>query len=155
MPISLQPLIESIQAVVASHALGQPGAYRRWNWQHTNGARDLGLNAYGCADAANLLYTINAFPADPAERAEWVETLRGLQDAGSGMFNEATHVPIHTTVHCIAALPAHPLRALVELRDPTALARLFGWAERPAQPVWGKLLPGGAAIRPTRRAAQR
>lgn len=142
MLIDLQPFIDSVHGILASHALGGPGAYRRWNWQSAAGTRDLGLNAYGCADAANLLYTINAFPADPAERAGWVATLRGLQDAASGLFNEATHVPIHTTAHCIAALelfdalPAHPLRALADLRDPARLPAFLdglNWAGGPWQ----------------------
>jgi len=140
--INLQPFIDSIHAILANHSLGQPGAYRRWNWQNDLGTRDLTLNAYGCADAANILYTIHAFPADPHERAGWVATLRSLQDAASGMFNEATHVPIHTTAHCIAALelfdalPSHPLRALADWRDPARLPGFLdalNWEQGPWQ----------------------
>jgi hypothetical protein len=117
-----------------------PGAYRRWNWALDGKARDLGLNPYGCADAANILYTLGQFPAAPAERAGWIETLRGLQDAESGAFREATHHPIHTTAHCIAALelfeitPAHPLAFLAEFKNPAAMVSFLDhldWAGNP------------------------
>lgn len=130
MSYNIQPFVESVKQILFTHALDHPGAYRRWNWAGS-GARDLGLNAYGCADAANLLYTINHFPSPPAERVSWVETLRGLQDSRSGLFIEATHHPIHTTAHCVAALelfdalPIHPLHELAELRDPARMETLL------------------------------
>jgi hypothetical protein len=155
MTYLIQPLVDAIEAILHSHELGQPGAYRRWNWQKGEraaqgsgvstqppfaGSRDLGLNPYGCADAANLLYTINHFPQDPAERAGWVAVLRGMQDPAGGLYTEATHTPLHTTAHCIAslelfdALPAYPLNGLAELRQPAAMeAFLDGldWQARP------------------------
>ena len=48
------------------------------------GDRDLGVNPYGCADAANILYTIGRFPAESAERSDWVEVLQSLQDPEIG-----------------------------------------------------------------------
>jgi hypothetical protein len=93
--------------------------------------RDLGPNAYGCADAANLLWTIDRLPEDAAEREAWIDSLRALQDPGTGLFRESTHHEIHTTAHCLGALelfdarPAHPLAALAPLRDPDALARFL------------------------------
>ena len=141
MTYNIQPFVDNVEAILASHHLGGPGAYRRWNWQQGGQPvpggvssvpggekpRDLGLNAYGCADAANLLYTINHFPQDPAERAGWVKTLQSLQDPSTGLFNEATHHPIHTTAHCVAsielfdALPLYPMQGLAELRDPARM----------------------------------
>lgn len=56
-------------------------------------------------------------------RRRWVEALRGFQDPETGLFHEATHDPIHTTAHCVAALelfdarPARRLSALRNLRD--------------------------------------
>ena len=152
MSYNIQPFVEAVEAILSTHALGGPGAYRRWNWQKGGastqltsqppfeGDRDLGINPYGCADAANLLYTINHFPQDPAERASWVEVLRGLQDPQTGLFQEATHHPFHTTAHCVSALelfdalPLYPMRELAELRDPARMeAFLEGldWAGRP------------------------
>lgn len=123
----LRPLVQSVQEIVASHRLGPDGAYRRWNWPDTEGKRELGLNPYGVADAANILYTINAFPSAPEERADWINVLRGLQSEKDGMFYESTHHEIHTTAHCIAALelfdarPQHPLKALAPYRVISAM----------------------------------
>ena len=139
MTYNVQPFVDAVEAVLATHRLDRPGAYRRWNWQkpasesqltsmpQPEGVRDLELNPYGCADAANLLYTINHFPQDPAERANWVEVLRGLQNPQTGLFYEDTHHPMHTTAHCVAAielfdaLPLHPMQGLAELRDPVRM----------------------------------
>ena len=126
----LRHLINAVETVVENHNLGQPGAYRRWNWQPpvqvqhgsqdpaqlSGETRELGLNPYGCADAANLLYSIGRFPF---ERQGWIDRLQELQDPQSGLFEEATHHPIHTTAHCIAALElfeARPRYALTGLQ---------------------------------------
>jgi hypothetical protein len=140
MPYNIQPFIDAIDSILATHSLGQPGAYRRWNWSNGASPRDLGLNPYGCADAANLRYTIGRFPAEPAERAAWVQVLQGLQDPASGLFHEGTHHDIHCTAHCTAALelfearPAHPLAALAPLREPAAMQAMLAslaWAKDP------------------------
>lgn len=116
---------QAIETIIAAHNLGRPGAYRRWNWANADQRRDLDINPYGCADAANILYTLGCFPADAAERSAWVAHLRGLQDASTGEFREATHHPIHTTAHCIAALelfearPAHSMAFLDALKQHT------------------------------------
>lgn len=127
----IRPFIASVRAIVSTHRCGAPGAYRRWNWQDARAARDLSLNPYGCADAANILYTIGEFPREPSERSCWINTLRSLQDAATGMWREATHHEIHTTAHCIAALelldagPLRPLTALEPLRNPAAMERFL------------------------------
>jgi hypothetical protein len=60
--IYLQPVIEEIGKAVKKHEIeGSPGEYRRWRWQNEQGTRSMGKNEYGCADAINLLYTINDF----------------------------------------------------------------------------------------------
>ena len=95
--------------------------YRRWLRQDPPGTRDLGVNPYGCADAANLLYSIGRFPGSAGERLAWVDALRSLQDPGDGLFHEATHHEIHTTAHCVAALElfdARPARSLAGLFNP-------------------------------------
>jgi hypothetical protein len=121
--IDLRGLIANVERSIATCALGPPGTYRRW----PEGAGDSDLNPYGCADAANLLYTIGRFPRDPAERRGWIETLQDLQDPATGLFRESTHHELHTTAHCLAALelfdagPRHPLSALAPLREPQAM----------------------------------
>lgn len=140
MQIDLRQFVARTEAIVASHALAAPGAYRRWNVQDAAGTRDLGCNPYGCADAANILYMIGRFPRDPAERAGWVAALQGLQDPRTGMFDEATHHTIHTTAHCIAALelfdarPSHPLAGLASLTEIDAMRGFMAaleWARDP------------------------
>ncbi|MFW6286859.1 MAG: hypothetical protein ACOC29_02860, partial [Candidatus Sumerlaeota bacterium] len=123
MAYELRPFIESVEDIVKTHQLDKPGQYRRWNQQNHDAGRDPGLNPYGCADAANILYTIGRFPREPEERRQWVEALQGLQNAESGLFEEATHHPIHTTAHCIAALelfdagPKHRVTDLLQYTD--------------------------------------
>ena len=65
-----------------------PGTYVRWHIQNSWGGRYMGINEYGCADAANILYTIGYFPSDPEERKCWVETLQNMQDPKTGRFTE-------------------------------------------------------------------
>jgi hypothetical protein len=136
----IDDLLAAARAVVARHALGPPGAYRRWEEEEEAGD---GLNPYGCADAANILYTLGELPVDATERAGWIETLAGLQDPASGLFHEATHDPLHTTAHCIAALelfdarPRHPLAALAPLREPAALAAFLDGLDWRWNP-WGE-----------------
>lgn len=96
--------IENVKNTVEAHKLDAEGRYARWIWQNADGTRDLGLNEYGCADAANILYTIGEFPTEASAREEWIRTLRSLQEEGTGFYNESTHNTIHTTAHCLAAL---------------------------------------------------
>ncbi len=111
----LGDFVESVQAIVDRHATGD-GGYARWTWQDAFGGRALGVNEYGCADAINLMYTIGTLP-EARGREALVAALVRRQDEASGDFIEATHDPVHTTAHCVAALeildarPRYPLRA--------------------------------------------
>jgi hypothetical protein len=136
----LRDLIRRIEASVEHHSLGETGSYRRWLDQDASGSLDLGLNPYGCADAANILYTIDRFPRDPDERRGWVARLQSLQDPDTGLYREETHDPLHTTAHCIGALelfdarPLHPLAAFAHLREPDAMVAFLNgldWAGDP------------------------
>lgn len=99
----LQPIINKISERIETHKVGE-GRYARWLWQNAKGNRELGLNPYGCADAANLLYMLGHFPRDTEERAEWVFAVQEMQDTESGLFHEKTHHPLHTNAHVTAAL---------------------------------------------------
>lgn len=131
MVIDINNIIEKISATVATHQIGDEGEYSRWLWQNEEGNRDLGLNAYGCADAANILYTIGEFPEDPGVRSKWIKTLQNLQNPKSGLFFEETHHVIHTTAHCIAALelfdakPKYPLYDLMNYATKESLYDLL------------------------------
>lgn len=115
---NITPIIESFEKVVENHKLSQ-GSYKRFLFEETK-------NPYGCADAANILYTIGSFPQDEFERAEFVRHLSDMQDKETGLFHDIKqtervvylHDPIHTTAHCMAALelfdksPKFPAKAL-------------------------------------------
>lgn len=138
--LDLRDFVRALERLVASHSLGSPGAYRRWLRQDASGRRDLGRNPYGCADAANLLYTIGSFPRGEVERKAWIDAIGSFQDPSDGLFREATHHEIHTTAHCIAALelfdvqPAHRLSGLAALARPDAVEPFLeslDWEENP------------------------
>lgn len=99
----ISSIIEKVKYVLKTHKIGT-GEYARWNWQDSGNTRNLEPSEYGCADAANILYTIGAFPKDVEERKKWVETLQSFQNPKTGLFTEPTHHYIHTTAHCAAAL---------------------------------------------------
>ncbi len=121
--LDLRELVRRIKDTVESHMLDSEGKYARWLWQNDNGDRRLGVNEYGCADAANILYTINDFYCSPKVREARIRELASLQDDKTGLFYEETHHPIHTTAHCTAALrlfgerPLYPLNGLRKYLD--------------------------------------
>lgn len=115
--MNIDGLVQKILTIVEKHRLSD-GVYSRYLWQNAEGTRKMGINEYGCADAANILYTLGHFERDPHRRAECVRVLQGMQSPESGLFHEETHHTIHTTAHCLAALelfdalPLYPLTAL-------------------------------------------
>jgi hypothetical protein len=136
--IDLSALVARFEGAVRACATGTPGGYRRWT--RPGPGRGLEANPYGCADAANLLYTLDRFPADAGERAAAVAALQSFQDPRSGFFLEPSHHEIHVTAHCIAALelfeapPAHALKGLAPLDEPGALEAFLdslAWRDDP------------------------
>ncbi len=121
----LNPLVARVEETLERHKTAATGVYDRWAGAD-NPTYD-GINPYGVADAANILYTIGQFPRDMAERAHWVAVLQNLQDPETGLYQERTHHPFHVTAHCIAALelfdskPLHPLVGMAHLSEPAAL----------------------------------
>lgn len=131
MTINIDNIIENIYNTVKSHRI-EEGKYARWLWQSERGNRQLGINEYGCADAANILYTIGKFPSIVEDREAWISALQDLQDPTTGLFVEATHHPIHTTAHCIAALElfdAKPKYPLTDLMQYSTKEGLYGLLE--------------------------
>ena len=102
MKKDINKLIDNVRRVMETHKIAT-GAYARWIINDGTD-RKMGLNEYGCADAANILYTIGDFPKDIDERKEWVRVMQDMQNPETGLFVEETHHPIHTTAHCAAAL---------------------------------------------------
>ena len=121
---NIEDLIDRIRDCVSRHALVHPGEYRRYT---VGDRKNEGVNEYGVADAANILYTIGDFPRDRETRDGFVKILRSMQDPQTGLFTEATHHPVHTTAHCMAALelfdaaPLYPCRAYEHLLEKETL----------------------------------
>ncbi len=133
-------LVKAIHKVVKNHELEIPGQYSRYLWQDKAGKRKMGVNEYGCADAANILYTIGEFDCDEKTRNARVRTIQDMQDPETGLFYEGTHHTYHTTAHCVAALelfdakPKYPLYALHKYYDKDELYNLLdnlNWLEKP------------------------
>lgn len=117
--MNIQHLVKQIKSTVDNHYLGN-GHYSRFLED------DPVTNPYGCADAANILYTIGAFERDFTKRNQLVSALRSFQHE-DGLFYEDTHHPYHTTAHCIAALelfdslPLFPVKALDKYKNKAEL----------------------------------
>ena len=127
-------IIQRMKKAVELHCIA-PGTYARYRDE-----AEPKPNAYGCADAANILYTINEFPTDVEERKQWVEVLQNMQEADTGLFPEGTHFPLHTTAHCAAALelfdaaPKYPMTALEPYKTREGLYQFLEelkWEESP------------------------
>lgn len=129
--LDIRPIIAAVKRTVEIHELEKEGQYCRWLWQNKNNSRELGVNEYGCADAANILYTINDFYFDDEIRKARISELQALQNSETGMFAERTHHNIHTTAHCIAALqlfdtkPLYPIVGLHKYYDKAELYKLL------------------------------
>lgn len=147
---NIDSLIIKIKECVDKHNLGKPGEYSRWLFGKN---KNLGLNEYGCADAANILYTIGYFPKNPDERACWVKTMQSLQNPETGMWTEATHHTIHTTAHVSASLElfdASPLYKCKALKKYTTKEGLYELLEKEVD--WSNPWPQshkGAGILPS------
>lgn len=138
--MNIQNFIDAIRATVESHKLENEGEYARYLWQNEKNDRIMGVNPYGCADAINILYTINEFPRDLEVRKKHVDVLQSLQDSETGLFTEDTHHPIHTTAHCTAALelfdalPLYKFKALNKYKTIDGLYDLLeglDWENKP------------------------
>lgn len=136
--IILDSLIEKIHNVVKSHYLGN-GGYARYLRQDATSTRKMGINEYGCADAMNILYSINEFPKG-AEREACLNALLSLQNEDTGLFEEHTHHFIHTTAHCIASIelfdaqPRYPQKTMLPLFTKDGIKKLFDdirWVDAP------------------------
>ena len=140
MKKDINALIDNIRSVVESHKIAT-GEYARWLWESEDDpGRELGINPYGCADAANILYTIGDFPSESAEREKWIAALRNMQNKETGLYEERTHHTLHTTAHCLAALelfdakPLHPLSGLDKYKTKEGLYDLLDnlrWKDSP------------------------
>ena len=149
---NIDSFLEKVYRTVKSHYLGN-GAYARYLWQDKNASRKMGINEYGCADAMNVLYTINKFPTGE-EREACCKALQSLQHEDTGLFEEHTHHFIHTTAHCVAALdlfdasPLYPQKTMLKyftkegIRDLYDSIRWVGAPWRDSHEVAGAYVVG-------------
>ena len=114
--LNITGILESFLGVVESHKLDE-GKYARWIPSVYSDNRNFGINAYGCADAANILYTLGRFPREDAERKAFINAIQGMQNPETGYFTEGSHHIIHTTAHCTAALELFDARPLYRFYD--------------------------------------
>ncbi|MBO4356415.1 MAG: hypothetical protein J5850_06145 [Clostridia bacterium] len=148
-PRNIDSLVDQIEKCVEKHRLNE-GSYSRWLWDNGKG-RNLGQNEYGCADAANILYTIGKFPREPEKRAEWIRVLQSMQNPETGMYREPTHHTIHTTAHCTAALElfdASPLYKCKYLEKCLTKEGLYDFLENDVnwQNPWGESHKGAGIL---------
>ena len=138
--IDIRNLIKSVKLTVQNHSLGRPGEYRRSSWQGNGNSRNPEPDPYGCADAANILYTIGDFPENKVEREGFVDILKSFQNPSTGLFKDETHHECHTTAYCITALelfnakPKYPLAAFSGLKSKGNLESFLdnlGWSHNP------------------------
>lgn len=131
-----------MRETINNHRLSEDGAYCRYLWQDQNNRRKMGLNEYGCADAVNLLYTLNDFQMSDESRKNHIRVLQSMQDSETGLFTEHTHHFIHTTAHCTAALelldakPLYAFTGLEQYKTAEGVVKLLNelrWADDP----WG------------------
>ena len=127
---NIDKIIEKIYKSVLDHKLDE-GKYCRWLLQNKEGTRNMGSSEYGCADAANILYTIGRFETDHAKREAAVKELQSFQNPETGLFSEPTHHYLHSTAHVSAALqlfdakPLYPYYALEKYKTKEGLYELL------------------------------
>jgi hypothetical protein len=124
----LTEFVDFLRDWLAGYNLGEPGHYTRH--LHRDGYDSSRSDAYGCADAANILAMLGELPSDPVVRTAWVSSLQSFQRT-DGVFVNDSHSCYHTTAHVTAALelfdarPTHPLAFLAELADHDRLRRFL------------------------------
>ena len=52
---NIEGIIEGARKVIQSHCVDGGSGYSRWIWQNATNDRELVINPYGCADAANIV----------------------------------------------------------------------------------------------------
>ena len=119
----IRDIVRHTREVVSAHAGATPGEYHRVLKPSDDKSVKTGVTAYGCADAACILYTLGKLPTDAAAIESWIEAIGKFQNPQTGLFEDGSHHEIHTTAFALAALDffdaraAYPLKALHPLRE--------------------------------------
>jgi hypothetical protein len=136
----IREILTEARKVVSSHAGEVPGEYHRILKPSDDKTNKTGITAYGCADAACILYTLGELPADADERQACVDAINKFQNPETGLFEDGSHHEIHTTAFALAALDffearaKYPLTTLHPLKDKqemSAFLENLQWHEEP------------------------
>ena len=68
----IRDIVREARKVVSSHAGTIPGEYHRILKLGREKNIRTGVTAYGCADAACILYTLDELPPGTADREAWI-----------------------------------------------------------------------------------
>lgn len=129
--INIDNIIEKTLKNIENHKISE-GKYTRFVITPETGEKCTEINAYGVADAANLLYTLDAMPKTPQGRKAFADSLKSFQNPETGLFDEGSHHPYHGTAHCMAALelfdelPLYPIKGMDEFRN---ISDIPSWLE--------------------------
>ena len=136
----LRPFMTEIKKIVERHYLGEPGKYKQWMTQNEKNSRNLGATPYGCANAVNILYTINELPKDRKEKEAFVKVLQDFQNKENGLFENPGNFETHTTAFVSGALnllDAEPLYKAADFERYSTREGLYefmesiNWAKEP------------------------
>jgi predicted dehydrogenase len=136
----IRDILSEARKVVCAHAGTAPGEYHRILKPTKDMGSRTGVTAYGCADAACILYTLDELPVDAAERQAWIGAIQRFQNPETGLFEDGSHHEIHTTAFALGALDffdaraAHPLTALHALKEREQMEHFLDnlqWHEEP------------------------
>jgi len=136
----IRDIVREAGRVVSAHAGEIPGEYNRVLQASDDRRIKTGVTAYGCADAACILYTLGELPADTLQREAWIDAIRRFQNPKTGLFEDGSHHEIHTTAFALGALDlfdvqaTHPLKALHPLKERESLEGFLDglrWHEEP------------------------
>jgi len=140
MLFDIREILREARNVVSAHAGDTQGEYHRVLKPSQDASIETGVTAYGCADAACILYTLGELPGDSKERGAFVEAIQKFQNPQTGLFEDGSHHEIHTTAFALAALDLldarakYPIRALHYLKKGQALVDFLSklrWHEEP------------------------
>lgn len=136
----VRDIVAEVRRVVCAHAGQTPGSYHRILKPTQGKNSKTGVTAYGCADAACILYTLDELPPDQARRAAWIKAIQAFQNPQTGLFEDGSHHEIHTTAFALGALnlfdarAAHAIKALHPLREREQMVAFLDtlqWHEEP------------------------
>lgn len=127
-PIDLRPFERWIVETFAPAVKVGPGA--------GDYARKIGegVDLYGVADMAGILYTLNRLTVGEEERRQWNAAFAQFQRAGDGLLVERvrSHDPLHNTAYALASMelldlkPPAPVRLPSEA-NPAAFLETIDW----------------------------